>query len=199
MALLKSHSQYGEDETFVSLLPATGRLLEIGAYHPTTFSNSRALIEKGWQAVLIEPSPYAMQSLLEEYGHAEPLVTLIQAAVTVEAVALVPLAVTRDAVSTSSDTVYEAWREQAAYVGNINCASITIPEITNQFGGFDFVSIDAEGYSVEIAIAYIQTYKQRPQVLICEHDGRIVELSQVMHACGYKTVLTNGTNLVFAR
>ena len=34
-----------------------GRFLDIGAWHPTVFSNTRALIEMGWSGVMIEPSP----------------------------------------------------------------------------------------------------------------------------------------------
>ena len=40
------------------------RFLDIGAWHPTDKSNSRALIELGWSGVLFEPTPGNMINLL---------------------------------------------------------------------------------------------------------------------------------------
>src|ERR1022692_1173497 len=68
---MKSYSQYGEDLIILAALPMiweatrlrfpeisqTGTFLDIGAWHPTIFSNTRALIERGWSGVIIEPSP----------------------------------------------------------------------------------------------------------------------------------------------
>src|ERR1019366_3413834 len=70
--------------------------IEIGAWHFETFSNSRALIECGWKAVLIEPSPAPMIGLLDAYGE-NPNVTLINAAVALTE-NLIPLHITDDAV-----------------------------------------------------------------------------------------------------
>ena len=41
----------------------TGRLLSIGENDGVTLSNVRALIEKGWQGDLVEPSPSAYSML----------------------------------------------------------------------------------------------------------------------------------------
>lgn len=45
----------------------TGRLLDIGANDGVTLSNSRLLIEKGWAADLVEPSPSAFARLENIY------------------------------------------------------------------------------------------------------------------------------------
>jgi len=77
-----------------------GRVLDIGAWNPITFSNSRALIEKGWDAILIEFSPLPVHDLLVEYGY-NPKVTIIQAAMALER-GLINPDVTDDAVSTDN-------------------------------------------------------------------------------------------------
>lgn len=194
---MTSYSQYEEDRIYVPLLPQHGRLMEIGAYHPMTFSNSRALIERGWSALLIDPSPYAVQSLLDEYGRMYG-VTIVQAAVSVDVVALAPIMVSRDAVSSGNSDTIKTWEKDGAYVGWIQAATLTIPEISNQFGGFDFVSIDAEGFSVPLAIEFLKL-GHRPQILMVEHDSRFVELAQAYEKAGYVNIHQNGTNMVLRR
>src|SRR6186713_1166854 len=44
-----------------------GKVLDIGANDGITFSNSAKLIELGWSAVLVEPSPIAYQRLLQQH------------------------------------------------------------------------------------------------------------------------------------
>jgi len=44
----KSYSQYKEDEILRTLLGDSGYFLEIGAFHPFVFSNTRFLVERGW-------------------------------------------------------------------------------------------------------------------------------------------------------
>ena len=81
------YSQLNEEEF---ILDATahierGRFLDIGAYHSKTFSNTRALFERGWSGVMIDCAPRALVSLLEDYG-AEERITIVNAAVALERV-----------------------------------------------------------------------------------------------------------------
>ena len=59
------------------------RLLDVGAWDPKTFSNSRALIESGWGGLLIEFSPVPLRHLVEEYRQRAD-VEILAAAVAVE-------------------------------------------------------------------------------------------------------------------
>lgn len=178
---------------------APGRLLDIGAWNAKTFSNSRALIELGWGALLIEPSPGPMLGLLEEYGNAQPElpVTLMQAAVGIEP-GFVEMHITEDAVSTSNAAVFEQWKGTAKYRGNLLIPVITLEQIMNQFGGFDFWSIDAEGLSGDLfqrmlALGYY------PHCVCVELDGRMSELCSAATRHGYKVTFSNETNMVVVR
>jgi FkbM family methyltransferase len=192
-----SYSQQGEDLIIFELLKrkdfSDSQLLEIGAWHPTQLSNSRLLIEQGWRAVLIEPTPYAMMAQLEQYG-GNSRVQLVQAAVSCEASHLERMHVTRDAVSTSVDAVHEAWLKQGGYLGSLWVPTISIPELLNQFGGFAYVSIDAEGLSVPLAREYVAS-GARPYVMCCEHDGRIPELMSYAQPF-YTAAHINDTNVI---
>lgn len=194
------YSQYDEDDIVLAMiegaaLPCGNTVLEIGAWDPVTFSNSRALIERGWHAVLIEPSPGPLQNLVVAYADHGERVKVIAAAVGFEHGGLMKLNITDDAVSSADAETLEKWKDAGGYYGTLHVPQIGIPEILNQFGGFSVVSIDAEGTSVDLARAYLST-GARPLALIVEHDSRLVELLQEAQRAGYAAVHTNGTNVV---
>lgn len=61
-----SYSQNLEEQHITNYFKGfTGTLLSIGENNGKTFSNALRLIELGWRAVLVEPSPVAFKKLLE--------------------------------------------------------------------------------------------------------------------------------------
>jgi FkbM family methyltransferase len=143
------------------------RFLDIGSFHPLHNSNTRALYEAGWSGVMIEPQPM-MQSggdnsltagmcSLVEYYNRDPRITLIQAAVGTEA-GLRPFALDGQTSTLKTTT------------SNFYVPCITLDQLFQQFGaGFGFVSIDAEGISVELALRLIQLTREIPCVCV-EYD-----------------------------
>lgn len=191
------YSQYEEEKYILAAVGSEpGSFLDIGAWHPTEFSNTRRLYECGWSGLLVEPSPEPFMSLMREYGKDER-VKLLCAAVGFDRCA-VKMHATADAVSTSSDAVFRQWERAGGYYGSFWAPQITIEDLLNQFGGFDFVNFDAEGISADLFIHFLRT-GQRPRAMCVEHDDRLVEISQQAQKCGYKAVYTNGTNVVFAQ
>lgn len=196
---MTSYSQYGEDIKIAELLREVkvGRLLDIGAWDPKIFSNSRALIEAGWEAILIEPSPVPLRALVAAYQGNEQ-VTVIGAAVVADERPLIRLRLSDDAVSSSDPAVQATWSKQGGYYGWVLAATVSIAELLNQFGGdCAFVSIDAEGASVDLALAYLAA-GPRPRVMCVEHDGRLVEFLTMVGEYDYRAELTNSTNVVIA-
>lgn len=181
------------------------RLLDIGAYHPTCFSNSRALIESGWDALLIEPAPMPVRNLVKEYGgnpQLQPLdpkpqyINVLCAAVGAEP-GIITLQITDDAVSTSDPANQERWKDRGGYLGAMMIPCLTIPQILDQFGAFDFVNLDVEGGSVDLFKVLLAT-EMFPRCICVEHDGRIIEAMGSARARGYVSVLETEENLVFA-
>ena len=80
-----TYSQNGEDAVVLRDLGDIKDpcILDIGAGHPEKLSNSCAFIQRGWRAVLIEPSPTFFAELIRVHGK-NPKVTLIHAAVGTE-------------------------------------------------------------------------------------------------------------------
>ena len=199
---MNSYSQYGEDLVVYNIfkniaLGRTPRLLDIGAWDPIEKSNSRLLIEQGWAGVLIEPSPMPLRNLIQAYGQpgSREDVMVVSAAVGLDR-GMVRMQITDDAVSTSKPEVAELWKTAGGYFGHAWFPVITLQDIFTHFGGeFDFVNIDAEGLSVELAQQYLAT-EAFPFVMCVEHDSRIVELMQAAQARGYVAHHTNGTNII---
>lgn len=199
MIIKESFSQYGEDTYLGELFPDgyVGRFLDIGAWSPTCFSNSRALYLAGWSGVMVEPSPEPFLGLLKEYGN-EPRIQLVCAAVGFDR-HCVKLHATADAVSTSDEASYQKWKSHADFVGSFYIPVLTLTDIFNQFeGGYDFVNIDTEGTSVDLLHVLLST-SALPKAICVEHDDRLVEVFQAGEKCGYRALHVNGTNVVLAR
>lgn len=193
----KYYSQYGEDRVIEKLLAGrTGTLLDIGAWDPFTFSNSRLLIEQGWKAVLVEPSPGPLRKLLQEYGGNENI-TVVGAAITVEDIPVTPMWISDDGVSTRNAEFHEVWKERGGYFGRLWVPCLPLSRFFLQFGGeYDFVNVDAEGHSVEIAVNYLKG--PRPLVMCVEHESKVVELLKVAQEYGYRMVHANETNVILS-
>lgn len=193
-----SYSQNAEEQYILEACAGIehGGVLDIGAWDPKIFSNSRALIERGWRAVLIEPSPRPLEALLREYGESER-VTIVSACVNLEE-SLVEMRISADAVSTLSDDVAGRWSKAGAYYGRMFVPQITLARIFNQFGGFDFVNIDAEGVSAELFIELMNT-EMLPRCVCVEHDSRHVEIGQAAARRGYTQTYVSQENCVFRR
>jgi FkbM family methyltransferase len=204
---MKNYSQYDEQTAILAAfgtypeanLIRGGRFLDIGAYNPFEFSNTRALYECGWSGVMVEPSPGPMASLVREYGN-DPRVTLIQAAVgLMEFDSPIPMHVTDDCVSTLKEQEYEKWRHNTKFTGVVLVLVLTLEEIAEQFPGFDFVNFDAEGVSVDLCLHAIVELGWRPYCICCEVDGKADLLGRMSLNMGYRVVYENGTNMVLVK
>ena len=185
---------------------ARRRVLDIGAWDPKCFSNSRALIEQGWGAVLIEPSPGPLRNLVKEYGPRAPggafpldsAVEVVSAAVCVQPEPLIHLAITDDAVSGEVGSEQtQKWAQAGNYIGRLWVPTLTIQEIIDRFGAFDCVSIDTEGSSVDLLKVLVAT-EMFPRCIVVEHDNRIVEAMQAARKRNYQSVYESEENLVLS-
>jgi FkbM family methyltransferase len=204
---MKDYSQTGEQAEILRIVQAEmlvrlelgrapGRFLDIGAWVPETFSNTRALFDQGWHGIYLEPSPGPVKALVKEYGMSDRAI-VIAAAVTVNG-GMVELQVTDDAVSCiPGSSGAKVWDKDGGFYGKLLVPSISMADLFTRFGGdFDMVSIDTEGTSAELFIAMLGT-GVRPRCVVVEHDNRIVELAQYAQAASYRQALLNGNNVVY--
>lgn len=190
------YSQHDEEQSIIANTPEAGRFLDIGAFNARQLSNTRALYERGWSGVMVEPSPGPMRGLVAEYG-TDDRMTLV-AALVGQMRSLERLYVTDDAVSTVHRGNYEAWKADGGFIGSLFVPQLTVEDLINQFGSFEFVSIDAEGSSVSI-FGWLLKTAMRPNCICVEHESKMHECLMLAQGAGYRLVLTTDENLVFAR
>lgn len=189
-------SQQSEQDAILASVAEVGKFLDIGAYHATDLSNVRALYERGWSGVLVEPSPGPARSLVEAYGNDERI-SVVCAAVAAE-MGLVRMWASNGPYSTMRWEQHDQWVNEAGFVGQFWVPTVTIEFLINQFGPFNFVNIDTEGTSVDILHRLLQT-PMDPKCICCEHDGQIIQCVKIAEAKGYHVVDENGCNIIFAR
>lgn len=189
-----SYSQNEEEKYILEAVGSqVGTFLDIGAFDGKTFSNTLALIERGWGGMMVEPNPYAFISLMERHGRKKNIV-LVQAIVG-NSDCLKMLWVTRDAVSTTEKERFEIWRDTAQFE-----ACVIVPQISISLllGAPEVVSIDTEGTSPSLFEAWpFETC--RPKVFCVEFDNSRDAIETVATAEKYRVVYSNDENLVLVR
>ena len=198
----KSYSQFGEDMILAALLPATGNLIDVGAWEPFNLSNSRLLIERGWDATLVEFSPHPARELVKEYGNSDR-VRVIAAALTPGPRHIEPYQITDDALSSNNVENLAIWRAAGGYFGTLYVPTVSVKQLLAQFYGdkqVNFVNIDAEGSSVELAIEFMnQDHGHQPDVICVEHDNALVRLMETAQGRGYRQEWMNACNVILVK
>lgn len=192
------YSQNAEEEIILEATEGLSRenrsVLDIGANDGVTLSNSLALIERGWNALLIEPSPFAFAKLLAKHW-SNPKVKLLNAAVGVET----RLTKFYDCEDPLYSTTLEAKVPKDMRFRDYYVPQVTIKIILEQLGcGVDVLSIDTEGTSFDV----LQTCPLKswcPKAIAVEHDSRVVEISGWARERGYRVHEVNAENVVLVR
>lgn len=150
------YSQSKEDEIVHRYFGGMiGTLLEIGANDGITFSNSKMLIEKGWQAHLVEPSPSVFPVLQHLYNK-NPRVKCLDVAIVgmaqptglmpfYDSGAHVPRGADRALVSTTIPDEMTRWGGVPFEEKTVSCTHFGEFYISLGLPKYQFVSIDAEG------------------------------------------------------
>lgn len=174
-------------------------LLDIGAFDGKTFSNSYNLLKYfGWHGVLIEAEPKTANDCYENTKDFNGLT--LCAAVTVDYDGIIDFHTSNGQMVGSSDMNHvKKWSKDVEF-NRINVAAVSIETIRQTYGeNINFINIDVEGQSADLAIKIIPLYKYCKCICI-EHDGRYDELRDLAFANGYtKELAFNAENIIFGR
>ena len=195
-----SNSQNDEEAVILRYAGAEPKeVLDIGAYDGKTYSNSFALIERGWSAILVEPSPSAFLKLMKLHGENKN-VKLLNAMVGIETRIAKFYDCEGDLCSSSLEKNRDLWAGAGRKFTEYYVPQITLQTMTNQLGGGPtVVSIDCEGTSVDILMSMPTGWA--PRVVVVEHDSRIIEIVGWMRDRGLQLAEggINGENAIFVR
>jgi hypothetical protein len=199
-----SYSQNNEEAVLLDYFgaKADGMLLEIGAFHPTRLSNTRALLERGWSGMLCDMSPFSLGQLVRAYEGNER-VRVVGGAITVEAAGPASVWLVAPDESRGRDgavSTTEAWhRDKWAGQGHVPyvCGTISLNEIYAMLPSkVDMVSIDTEGTSMTLAMAF-EWERFAVDAVVVEHDGSDALIGRLSGT--HEVAEVNGENVVMVR
>lgn len=202
------YSQNDEELILLEKLSSiTGTLLDIGANDGKTLSNSLALIERGWSAVLVEPAktPFAKLTSLHQDN---PNVQCINLAIGTEIGELKFYSSgthlnsgDTDLLSTLCESELDRW------VGTENEFTEDVVSVVDfdtflnhsQFKKFDLILIDAEGLDYDI-LTQIDLSQVECSMLVVETNSKDDEkYIEYCEKYGLKPIHKTYENLIFAK
>ena len=185
----------------------SGTFLDLGANDGVTFSNTRALAEKGWQGVLIDASPKAFDKLLMNYqamsGFEFYQLAISNSSGPISLSESGPILSLQDSendalVSTIDEKERRRWENYVKY-DSVMVESVTwedmVKLMTRQY--FDFISIDIEGSEMFV----LPKLDLREVKMVCIEWNSKPELKETFEPFfkGFNLIHITGENLIYAR
>ena len=198
------YSQNNEEQIAVEFFGSfVGRVLDVGAFDGIEMSNSRALIERGWSAVLVEPACHNMEKLIFNNAKFSDRVILVQAAVaSTSGISRLYMDMVPDrrwSTTINKDLV------DFGSVMKVNPLQVYVPTIRLddliQFGPYHFISIDAEWEDMEI-LKKMPTLLLEQCRLICMESRNTEERTRmraILSELGFSTLHETPENLMVSR
>lgn len=182
----------------------TGTFIDIGANDGVTFSNTRALAERGWRGVLVEPSPQAFAKLKDLYNGHKGFYTYPYAISDHNGKAMLqesgPLCSAADVGLVSTFHAEEKARfSKSVRYSPIEVKTFRWKTFLNRLSvkEFDFVSMDCEGDELNILPQMDLTATR----MICiEWNGKQdLKTEYEKYLDGFNLIYTSAENLIYAR
>lgn len=186
-----SYSQRDEERVILEHFgDSDGTYLDCGAYDGRTFSNIRALSERGWKGVCVEPSAHAFAAMLE---NPPPGARLVNAMIGPRT-GLGSFLHSKDTLSTSDRRHAKKWAGATTFTP-IFVGSITIQELLKECPGpYRFISVDVEGMSMWVLGQLIPLLDHLKTEMVCvEFDD------QTVHIPGWKQIYKSEENVIVKR
>ena len=191
------YSQNNEEEIILNYFKDTypGKFIDIGAFNPFAFSNTRCLVEKGWTGVFVEPSPIAFKSFEKEYTDGRH--TLINSAIGYKNGELIFHESNGDALSTSDIKHKKKWQKAGVKFNEITVPVIAMSDFIDQYGhDCLFLDLDVEGVNYELFQLIPDWFLNECKLICIEHDGKHFEILNKLILFGFKKLSMNKENLI---
>lgn len=204
-----NYSQNNEQEIILNYFKdEIGTVLDIGANDGKTLSNSYALIERGWNGLLVEASPKAFERLTCVHCVPDREVQLLNVAIGSkngnielnESGSLLGTGDTSLVSSTRQDEV-DRWASLSIPFEKIIVPVIDFNTLMQRsiYDKFDFITIDIEGMEPEVVPQIFFTNLQTRMAII-EWNGKNADLyDHFLLKHGLKLIHTNAENRIYAK
>lgn len=207
---VEQYAQQGEGYVLMGIMRALinkpinkWKFLDIGTNDPISCSNTYLLYKKGATGVLVEPIPY----LQERIHKARPKDTLLKGVITDHKKGKSKFYINKlDSLSSLIQEQAEKYKKTYNEKNSINVQEIDIElfpinDILKKYfkNGIDLLSIDAEGYDIQILKA-IDTTIYRPKIIILEFQDKIngkQNFINLLKSKNYKLLFENDGDNIF--
>ena len=175
----------------------SGKFLDIGAYDGVTFSNTYALVEKGWTGVMIDPSITMFPKLLANM-EGKP-VECSNIVITGNKSELISFYDSNgEFLSTNVPEMFDKWK--GTNWSKFTTKSVSINELLDYFGyDFKFISIDVEGANWELFKHLPFTLLDELQLLCIEYDKHLDLIKMFAYEFGFEPIFQNAENVILKR
>ena len=210
------YSQFNEEEIICNYFSnRLGIVLDIGANDGKTFSNSLALIEKGWSAICVEPTEEAFVRLFNLHK-SNSLVVCLNVAITEKSgtnVMLVNGVHYKDDVGLLSivcgenfDVTKPIEKNEYNWQNYQTVKTLTFEDMVSEITiniekGIDLITVDAEGYDYDI-LKQIDLQKYNTKMVIVETDNLAStneKFEILLQQQGFKLHANTITNLIYTK
>lgn len=200
---MRFYSQSSEEKFILKYFgEEVGTFLDIGSNDGVTFSNSRALALNGWKGVCVEPDPSAFKKLQELYETSNSVFCYPFAIGTESGIAKFYSSGTHlnkgdtGLVSTLKESQLSRWRKEQFETIDVDVLTWEEFDEMTPFATYDFVTIDTEGYDLEI-LEQMDFEKMGVKLLCTEWNGDRLFKESAREILGGKIIYQSPENLLF--
>lgn len=192
----KGYTQNLEEE-FILKHSRGSRFLDIGAYDGETFSSTKALTERGWSGVYVEPNPCVLDNLKRIASACRS--TVLPVAIS-NSCGKMPFYVNADMVSSLDKSHIEMWeRNNNMVFETIDVDVIDVNELANRIGtDYDFLNLDVEGLNWDIFCQFDWS-KWKFNTVCIEYDRKFIAIKYELEKAGFSIVYASPENIVATR
>jgi FkbM family methyltransferase len=199
---VRSFSQFGEDIVVGSLLrQKNGIYVDVGAFHPTLYSNTYLLYRRGWRGVVVDPTPNA-RTLFKVF---RPKDSFYSVGIGNTSHALYHL-FADPAYNTFDETQAKLWQAKGVTLTGtreVNMRPLKDILQEEKISSIDVLSVDVEGLDIQVLATHDWTIPTH--VIIVEDHGFQVaqkersECYRFLSEKGYVLKALCGPSLIFEK
>lgn len=196
--MVAMYSQNDEERIILGVLGGQppGYFYDVGAWDGKTFSNTLALVERGWSGVCVEPSPSSFLQLQRQHQTNERI-QLLNAAIGIAHGLVEFYDCGGDAVSTLSPAHRALWQKslpfQKFWVG-----TVAICDLWQRFGPAEFISLDVEGTNWEL-FQFIPWHWPRLKLICVEYESYRAAMCERAGYHGFRCIHITSENILLLR
>ena len=201
---VETYSQEGEDIIVRKLFQYcdSGFFVEVGAHHPTRYSNTYYLYKQGWRGIIIEPMP----EMIQQFNKIRPRDINLGIGISDSEGEMTYYIFHEKALNTFSKELADERKKFCTFDYEVKVKLCRLDSILNnyrdQIPKIDLLSIDAEGFDLQV-LKSNNWDKYVPKVIMVEVIGVGIEeisttrISKFLSGKGYKLVAKTLSTCIF--